>query len=490
MSERIYGWLLRLYPAHFRRRYGDAAMQVFRDRCNGERGFLRIRLWVDLLADLVVSLPREYQRVPSELVSAAALSRLDGAPAFCLLEGESPRLGALLLGGALSLLAVAASIPVAHIADFRPFSLGPSAWSPAVARWTASNHWNADAAGPANRAVARSGVAGTAETPLESSSPRQIASELPELLMLPRARSERLELDAAERQQVIGGIIANLKQYYVDPPVAGRIGEALLAHEQSGDYDVVTDPAIFAFLLTKHVREVSHDLHLEVVYSRNALPERSNGLTPERFVLYRKAVRDHNCTIENVEVLSHNVGYLKLNSFPEPSICGTAAKAAMAALNRTDAIIFDLRDNRGGYAAMVMLIAAYLFDHPEYMYNPRGTSNESWTHSPVPGSRLADKPVYVLTSTRTFSGAEHFSYDLKMLKRATLVGERTAGATDVAVFHRIDDHFGIGIREVAAVNPYSEPDWAVNGVEPHVKVPAGDALVTAEKLVDSKLGEK
>ena len=68
-------------------------------------------------------------------------------------------------------------------------------------------------------------------------------------------------------------------------------------------------------------------------------------------------------------------------------------------------------------------------DHPEYLYNPReNTTEQSWTRSPVPGNRLADKPAYVLTSARTFSGAEQFCYGLKMLKRVTLVGERTGGA--------------------------------------------------------------
>jgi len=163
----------------------------------------------------------------------------------------------------------------------------------------------------------------------------------------------------------------------------------------------------------------------------------------------------------------------------------------MASLNHTNAIIFDLWDNRGGYSSTVSLIAAYLFDHPEYMYSPReNTTERSWTRSPVPGNRLADKPVYVLTSARTFSGAEHFSYNLKMLKRATLVGETTGGATDVGIFHRIDDHFGMGIRETRAINPYSQPDWAVMGVEPDVRVKAADALETAVKLAESKLVKK
>jgi len=134
-----------------------------------------------------------------------------------------------------------------------------------------------------------------------------------------------------------------------------------------------------------------------------------------------------------------------------------------------------------------MLIAAYLFDHPVYMYNPGENPTERlWTRSPVPGSRLADKPVYVLTSARTFSGAEHFSYDLKMLKRATLVGEKTGGAAHSGVFHRIDDRFGMGIRETRAINPFPEADWEGTGVEPNVKVKAADALQTAVTLFTSR----
>jgi C-terminal processing protease CtpA/Prc len=162
----------------------------------------------------------------------------------------------------------------------------------------------------------------------------------------------------------------------------------------------------------------------------------------------------------------------------------------MASLNNADAIIFDLRDNRGG-TNMISLIASYLFDHPEYMYSPReAPTEESWTRSPVPGNRLADKPVYILTSSSTWSAAECFSYDLKMLKRATLVGETTRGGAHAGVFHRIDDHFGMGIPEVRSINPFGKADWEGIGVEPDVKVRAADALAVAVKLAGGKLRNK
>ena len=246
--------------------------------------------------------------------------------------------------------------------------------------------------------------------------------------------------------------------------------DALLAHEKAGDDDAVTGGTAFAHLLTKQMRDVSHDMNLEVVYSRNPIPDRPPGLTPERLAAYREAMEQDHCTFQKVEILPHNIGYLKLNSFPDPALCQTTATAAMARLNQADAIIFDLRDSRGGDPSMVSMIAAYLFDHPEYLYNPReNTTEQSWTRSPVSGNSLANKPVYLLTSSSTISGAEQFSYDLKMLKRATLVGETTGGDAHAGVIHRIDDHFGMGIPEVRAINPFSRTDWEETGVEPDVK---------------------
>jgi hypothetical protein len=301
------------------------------------------------------------------------------------------------------------------------------------------------------------------------------------------AVADDAKLNGTERQQVIDGVITNLKAHYVDKDVGQKMADALLAHEKEGDDDAIAEGGAFADLLTRQMREVGHDMHLEVVYSRERLPEHPGVPSPESAANYRRARERENCTFETVRLLPHNIGYLKLNSFPDVSICRSTAVSAMASLNRADAVIFDLRDNRGGDPEMVMLIAAYLFDHPEYMYSPRESPTErSWTRSPVAANRLANKPVYVLISGTTWSAAEQFSYDLKMLKRATLVGERTRGGAHAGVFYRIDDHFGVGIPEVRAVNPFSKNDWAGEGVEPDVKVKAADALATAERLAEGR----
>jgi hypothetical protein len=310
-----------------------------------------------------------------------------------------------------------------------------------------------------------------------------------------RAASEVGELDGPARDRAIRGAVADLNKYYADPVVAQKMADALLVHEKNGDDDAATEGAAFANLLTQQMRDVSHDRYVIMVYSAVPTPEnppmQSQAPSQEEVALYRKEMERTNCSIEKLEILPDNIGYLKFNQFPGASICGARVAAAMASLNHADAIIFDLRDNPGGYANMVALIATYLFDRPTHLndFYDRGANSteQSWTLPPVPGNRLADKPVFVLTSHSTFSAAEGFSYDLKMLKRATLVGETTSGRGHMGMGHRIDDHFTIRVPGVKVVNPISNTNWEGTGVEPDVKVKAPEALKVAQKLAEKKL---
>lgn len=473
MSEKIYGLLLRLLPSRFRDSYGDEALQLFRDRARDERGFLPgARLWVDLLVDLAISIPREYGYAEPELLSASTRG-VDGVPSFYVLRDESPRLGALVLGGLLSLTSLA--VFSVFLGQVKTYALRRGGTASASSQWRSKP-------GAAQEQAAQSKAADAAATR---------AADQAAIGAGPGSRSGSGVLDPAARKRVIDAAVANLREHYAYPDVGQKMAEALLMHEREGDDDTVTDGASFAALLTKQMREVSADRHLSLDYFAWPLPETPAGPAADASARYRKAMQEQNCTFEKVETLPLNIGYLKLNSFPDLSVCQATAAAAMSSLNHASAIIYDLRDNHGGEPATVAFMAAYLFDRPEYWYNPReNTSTESWTHSPVAGNLLANKPVYVLTSSRTFSGAEQFCYDLKMLKRATLIGETTGGGAHSGVFHRIDEHFGIGVPEVKAINPYGRFDWAEIGVEPDVKVRAAAALQTAEKLAQNTLSKK
>jgi C-terminal processing protease CtpA/Prc len=163
----------------------------------------------------------------------------------------------------------------------------------------------------------------------------------------------------------------------------------------------------------------------------------------------------------------------------------------MTFLAGTRAMIIDLRQNGGGSPKMVALISSYLFDRRTHLNDlwTRSTNatEEFWTQDSVAGRRFGgEKPVFVLTSTNTFSGAEEFTYNLKALKRATIVGETTGGGAHPVRGRRIDEHFMIGVPFARAINPVTRTNWEGVGVEPDTKVLAGEALKTALKLLGDR----
>jgi C-terminal processing protease CtpA/Prc len=131
-------------------------------------------------------------------------------------------------------------------------------------------------------------------------------------------------------------------------------------------------------------------------------------------------------------------------------------------------------------------IASCLFNGPTHLddigYPATHITVHLWTVPHVPGGKSTGKPVYVLTSSSTFSAAEEFAYDLQSLKRAIVVGERTGGGAYLVKPHRIDPHFYIRVPFARFVNPITKSDREGTGVVPDVKVPAVDALAVAQKL--------
>src|SRR5260370_34148345 len=166
-----------------------------------------------------------------------------------------------------------------------------------------------------------------------------------------------------------------------------------------------------------------------------------------------------NCGFDKVEILSGNVGYVKFNMFADPEVCGPTAVAAMNFLANVDAIIFDLRENHGGDPNMIAFLSTYLFSESTHLNDlwerKDDSTNQYWTLPYVPGKRLDGKPAYVLTSKQTFSGAEEFSYNLKNLKRATIIVEPTGGGAHPVNRHRIHDHFMIPLPFPPPTNPLS-----------------------------------
>jgi hypothetical protein len=322
--------------------------------------------------------------------------------------------------------------------------------------------------------------------------PRVTSSELSAIA--PGAAVIGFDINAPTRARVIDAALAKIDEFYVFPDAAKKMGLAVRARAKRGEYDAITDGKAFADLLTANLRDVSHDKHLFVNFSPSRLPEESAVPNPDAVARHRVAMQEANCGFEKVEHLSGNVGYLKFNFFADPEVCGGTAIAAMNFLANVDAFIFDLRQNGGGDPKMVALVSTYLFASQTHLNDlwvrKTGETQQYWTLPYVPGKRLSAVPVFVLTSHQTFSGGEEFSNNLKVLKRATIVGEVSGGGAHPVTGHRIDDRFTIGVPFARAINPTTKGNWEGVGVEPDVKVPASDALSTAQAMAAKELASR
>lgn len=300
-------------------------------------------------------------------------------------------------------------------------------------------------------------------------------------------------VSAAVRGQVIEGALRHLQAAYVYPEVAGRMATAVREKQRSGAYDDLHTAEALCQHLTADLRAVSKDRHLRILYSERPLPDdRGNGPeSPAERAAHLSRSRHLNFGFERVERLPGNIGYLDLRFFDAPELGGATAAAAMSLLGNSDALIIDLRRNIGGEPAMVALVTSYLFDgEPVHLndiyWRPDDSTRQSWTLPYVPGPRLAGKDVYVLTSHDTFSGGEEFANNLKVLRRATLLGEVTGGGAHPSELRRITDHFGVVVPAGRAINPVTKTDWEGVGVKPDIEVPAAQALAHARVLALKK----
>ena len=325
---------------------------------------------------------------------------------------------------------------------------------------------------------------------LSSTQPPKIKS-LAIRAMLPGYKLDPVELTQSLRQSTIQAIGAKLLEYYVYPDVAKHIDQALQEHNRAGKYDSFTDGNDFAEALTKDLWDVSHDKHFFVAYSPFVTPghgaqDQQASPTAEEINQFRQDTLNRNWAFDKAERLQGNIGYMKLDLFEDPDVCGPTVAAAFNFLAHTDSLIFDLRENHGGDPSMVQLIVSYLFARPTHIndmiYQHEGTTRQYWTLPSVAGSRYLDKPVYVLTSGQTFSGGEEFTYDLQTQKRATIVGETTGGGAHPIDGMSVGDHFTIAMPTGRPINPITKKDWEGVGVVPDVKTSSADALEATLKL--------
>ena len=289
-------------------------------------------------------------------------------------------------------------------------------------------------------------------------------------------------LTAEQRQIVIDSIAGALNRMYVFPDVAAKMEADLRARVKRGEFKGIADASSFAQMLTQDLQSISHDKHLRVrMRSANQVsgPAGSFGVPSSIF--------------GRAERMAGDVAYIEILSFgAPPEEVRDDVTRVMSAAADARALIIDLRSNGGGSPFTVALVSSYLFGadsvHLNSLYfRPANRTDDFFTNPRVAGRKFGpDKPIYVLTSSRTFSGAEEFAYNLQTRKRATIVGETTGGGANPGRGFPLPYGLTVFVPTGRAINPITRTNWEGVGVKPDAAVPADDALEVALRLASGK----
>jgi C-terminal processing protease CtpA/Prc len=314
---------------------------------------------------------------------------------------------------------------------------------------------------------------------------------------------------AVDSRTIATTLATRLESDFVYPEQAKRYAAALNANAAAGRYDGLTGVAL-AMKLTDDLQAVARDGHLRVLFNGETgrpdivmkRPEGAPAGPPKMVRLALPPIMEH------AKWIAPGIAFVRFNLFPGSPEAVEAAQKFMAAHASAEAIIFDIRTHRGGGPGEMDAIFPWLFVKPTALIrmatrksvdeaggtplvdgptmrrvdaDPNFVTREHWV-TPGKDKRLFKAKVYVLTSGRSASAAEHFALAFKHTKRGTLIGATTAGANHFGGDQDLGGGFTAFIPVGRAYDPVSGKDWEGVGVVPDIETKPEEALTRALTL--------
>ena len=175
------------------------------------------------------------------------------------------------------------------------------------------------------------------------------------------------------------------------------------------------------------------------------------------------------------ELLEGHIGYISLNGFSAEASEQFAAGLADLIEQGADQIVFDLRDNPGGYIEAAQQIASQ-FIEDGLIFTQESAGDEVKEYQATGDGIATDPglPVVVLVNGGSASASEIVAAALDEHDRATIIGEPTFGKNTVQVWSRLENGGGVRITISRWFTP-EHNSVAPDGIQPDV-----DAARTAE----------
>lgn len=308
------------------------------------------------------------------------------------------------------------------------------------------------------------------------------------------------KLSRRDVTDIVEQLATLLSRDYVDSLRGIEAQRKLRAGLKAGDYRKFEQPRPLVAKLMADVQSVIDDDHFNILYFPPAASgfqwtsAGEGGPPDEKKQLEdaRARMRSTNFGVARAEVLEGNIGWLTIAKFDAPlELLREPLAAAFTMLRNTDAMVIDLRRNPGGNIECVQLAFSYFLDGPAQLasteyWRSRNERKEFHTYADPGGPKYLGRPVYVLTSESTGSGAEMFSYQMKNYRKGTLVGGVTSGAAHSFETYKVGpEHAGnvmVLLPNGRTIDALTQGDWEKVGVQPDIAVRPDDAPATAMKL--------
>jgi len=244
-------------------------------------------------------------------------------------------------------------------------------------------------------------------------------------------------------------------------------------------------PQDFVEKINMQLQRYSGDKHLRLEYNPDYTRKVKIGEDVKEE--QRGKERSTNFGFNKIEILKGNTGLLRLTYFADPEGLDDLIKSTFNVLSNTDQLIVDLRGNSGGSGTMLQkLISVFLTERSAAILQVKYKSNTiALKTDSIPLTEYR-KPVYLLCDNNTFSAGEGFTMILQNRKRATVIGETTAGAGNISGPYVVNDSFIITIPVGVINDVMTGKGWEGVGVTPDVAVKSSDALSKVIEIIQSK----
>lgn len=304
------------------------------------------------------------------------------------------------------------------------------------------------------------------------------------------AQDNGAKMNPKEIKLLVDSLSFALKRWYIYPDKAELISKTIKDKSKTGAYNKLQSRREVADMMHADIQKIHHDGHMRVMYFPDfekrlltVLPDSLQKKEEEEELNQQKA---RNFYFTKSEIMPGNIAYLRWDGFVGfTEQAKPTYEAAFKFVSNAKALIIDMRYNGGGSPETVNAMLNYFFDRKLPMNHIIDYKRDTvkWYTNPSATAFKLSMPVYVLTSKRTFSGAEDFTYAMKYSKRATIVGDTTGGGAHPTGPAPLGQGFVLNIPNARSYHEVTGTNWEGTGVYPDVYVKGEQALEKAQLLI-------